>query len=181
MIAPTAKNPSTDESERPGLENSDGRTGNYQKDKKKLEGPAHREQIRIEGEQDEPQNDCFLPAKFIREISKENACERDPGHGGVVKSARDRHTEKKLFDDFGNNDADGIRRHCEHHEHEKREPFDYGQAALMLSCGFHCTSPERAVPTDDSQVPVPGFRAGSVVEYEIEARRSAKSTSSFAQ
>ena len=61
---------------------------------------ADREQVRVRGESNQPDDDRCLPAQFVRQVAEEETGQRDAAHGGVLKRARRRHAQAELLDDL---------------------------------------------------------------------------------
>ena len=137
MIDPTPKKPSTvfmmdvcsfvdehdiaDERKRRGFEDADAGARKRHQRAEIPERIAGDEQIRRGGEQGKSGDDGGLAADAVGEMAEQEASQRDAAHGRVLKRSRGRQTEMESFDDFGNDDADRIGGHGEHHEHDERQ------------------------------------------------------------
>ena len=73
----------------------------------------------------------LLP-EAVGQMAEQEAGQRDAAHGRVLKRSGGRQAEMERFDDFGNDDADRIGGHGEHHEHDERQGF-YGGQVLAVS------------------------------------------------
>ncbi len=126
-----------DQSQGAGLEDADGGAGDKQQGDEIGKLRAEQKGEGGNGEQAQTQDDRRFAPQSVSEKPQPQARQSDAGHRRVLKRARGRHAEVEGPDQVGNDDADRIRGHGEHHEHQIGQGGDQPWALRRRGRGSH--------------------------------------------